>query len=105
MYKVDQNRVIPGEDIKERRDELLSVVLDAVKQVKELDNAYVLRFASNQETFILLSDWLQLECKANPFLRCQLVAESNNGPIWVELSGPAGTKDFLMSELGISRWM
>ena len=105
MYKVDASRLVSTDEAQTKRSELLTVVLDSIKQVKEVDNGYVLRFDSNQEDYVLITDWLQVENICSPFLRSQTVVESNNGPIWVELSGPAGTKDFLKSELAISRWI
>lgn len=105
MYNVDASRIVSTSEAQEKRSELLSVVLDSIKQVKEIENGYVLRFAPNQEDYVLISDWLQVENICSPFLRSQMVSESNNGPIWVELSGPSGTKDFLKTELAISRWL
>ena len=38
-----------------------------------------------------------LECQCCPFLRFSIRLEPGEGPIWLELSGPEGTKDFLNS--------
>lgn len=36
-----------------------------------------------------------------PFLTFRLTVEPQEGPIWLELTGPAGTREMLMSELGL----
>lgn len=35
-----------------------------------------------------------------PFLRFQLTVEPGRGPIWLELTGPAGTREFVAHEIG-----
>jgi hypothetical protein len=45
--------------------------------------------------------WLiQLERQCCPFLRFQLTGEPGGGPTWLELTGPAGTREFLAREIG-----
>ncbi|MBV1880552.1 MAG: hypothetical protein KUG82_02920 [Pseudomonadales bacterium] len=105
MYKIDPKRIYSKNDALDERTEILGVVLDSIKQVLEVENGYKLRFSSNEEDMILVTDWLYLETKCNSFLRFSLSIESNQGPVWLEVSGPAGTKDFLETELVLSRWL
>jgi hypothetical protein len=42
---------------------------------------------------------LVFERQCCPFLRFNIRLEPGEGPIWLELSGPEGTKDFLNSFL------
>lgn len=105
LYSIEQSRLVDTDEAQQRRSEIINMVLDAIKQVKETDNGYNLRFDPNDENFVLVSDWLQVERICNPFLRFNLTIESNSGPFWLDLAGPAGTKDFLSSELAISRWL
>ncbi|MBL4865306.1 MAG: hypothetical protein JKY67_02895 [Pseudomonadales bacterium] len=105
MYKIDPKRICSTEDAPAKRSEILGVVLDSIKQVLEIENGYKLRFSHSEEDYVLVSDWLYLERKCNGFLRFNLSIESNEGPVWLEVSGPAGTKDFLETELGFSRWL
>ncbi len=93
------------ENAKEERGQLVGVVLDSIKQVKELENGYGLRFGPGLQDLILVTNWLRLERVCHSFLRLNLRVESNSGPIWLEISGPAGTKEHLKSDLGLSRWL
>ena len=105
MLKVDAHRLFSKEDATEKREQLLNIVLDSIKHVTETESGYLLKFGTDQEDMVLISDWLLTEKICNPFLRFSLQVESNNGPISVELSGPAGTKDFLESTLSLKRWL
>tara|TARA_B100000676_G_scaffold302353_1_gene351133 strand:- start:3868 stop:4227 length:360 start_codon:yes stop_codon:yes gene_type:complete len=105
MLKVDAHRLFSKEDATDKREQLLNIVLDSIKHVAETESGYLLKFGTDQEDMVLISDWLLTEKICNPFLRFTLHVESNNGPISVELSGPAGTKDFLESTLSLKRWL
>lgn len=37
---------------------------------------------------------IQLEHQCCPFLRFSLIFEAGKGPVWLELTGPSGTKNF-----------
>ena len=105
MQKVDPNRIFTLENAAEYRSQLLSKVVDSIKQVQGNEFGYGLRFSPESEDLVLVSDWIQAERICNPFLRFNLTVESNKGPITCDLSGPSGTKNFLNSELGLNRWI
>ncbi len=50
----------------------------------------------------LLGEFIQLERQCCPFLRFQLTVEPGGGPIWLELTGPPGTREFLAHGVGDS---
>lgn len=85
--------------------DLLPQLMDYLKRVQELEDGYQLFFASEDHVLKLVCDWLLVERVCNPFLRYKLTAESNLGPISVDICGPAGTKAFLTSELALKRWL
>lgn len=105
MNKIDPKRVFDAQEAQEKRSELLSIVLDGIKQVKEIESGYSLRFDPYLEDLILITDWIQIERSCNPFLRFRLTIESNSGPVWLDMSGPAGTQNFLKTEYGLNRWL
>lgn len=105
MPILDSERLLTEETAREKRGEIVNVVLDNIKQVKAVDKGYGLRFSPDGESLLLLSDWIYVERLCNPFLRFVLKVESNNGPVWLEISGPAGTQDFLKSEFALNRWL
>jgi len=86
---------------RQRRVQLLDRVFARVLEKRTLDDGYDLRFAGEA---VVLSDVMRLveferECCA--FLRFRLTVEAGGGPVWLEMTGPTGTKAFLESALGI----
>jgi hypothetical protein len=47
----------------------------------------------------LLEEFIQLESECCRFLRFQLTVEPGGGPVWLELIGPPGTREFLAQEI------
>jgi hypothetical protein len=82
-------------ELQERRRQVLQNVRSAVVEVKELDDGYGYRFPSDGRWISELTNLIELERQCCPFMRFNLRLEPDQGPIWLELSGPAGTKDFL----------
>ncbi|AUM11242.1 hypothetical protein [Ketobacter alkanivorans] len=93
------------EAAEELREPLLSVVLDLIKSVQEMDEGYTLVFGREPQAVQPAAQLMQVERVMNPFMRMSLVVESNEGPVKLELSGPSGTKEFLYSEFGLKRWI
>lgn len=104
MEKVIFERPLTEEIAREAREQMLPLVLDLIKQVSELDDGYVFDFGRNDEAIPLISQLLEIERVANPFLRFHMISESHKGPIKLEIVGPSGTKSFLHSEFALSRW-
>lgn len=104
-HKLDANRLLTLELAQQQRASHLSLLLDEIKQVKVIESGYSLRFEPVPASLLVISDWLMIETLCQPFLRMRLTIESNQGPIWLDLSGPAGTQSFLKSEYGLSRWL
>jgi hypothetical protein len=87
-------------EFQERRAGLLKAVKTGVAEMKELEDGYAYRFPSDSEWLATLSKLIIVERECCPFLRFQLRLEPADGPIWLELTGPHGTKDFLNSIFG-----
>jgi hypothetical protein len=87
-------------EFRQRRAELMQRFQSAVLETKELDAGYGYRFPSDANWIAELAELIVFERECCPFLQFNLRLEPANGPIWLELTGPAGTKDFLNSLLG-----
>lgn len=105
MSKVETSRLLDLETAQDKRSVLINVILDAIKQVKPLEKGYGLRFSPDDEDLLLVMDWIYVERLCNPFLKFVLKAESNKGPLWVQITGPEGTQAFLKSEFALNRWL
>jgi hypothetical protein len=82
-------------ELQERRRGVLHQVRSAVLEVRELENGYAYCFASEGERLLELAQLVDLERQCCPFIRFCVTVESDNGPIWLEITGPEGTKEFL----------
>jgi hypothetical protein len=84
-------------ELQERRSTLLQKVRSGVVEVRELEDGYAYSFPSEGEWLRRLADLIDLERQCCPFLRFRITVEANVGPMWLELTGPVGTKEFLTS--------
>jgi len=87
-------------EFQERRSGLLAKVRDKIHEVRSIDSGYALRFESTNEIIDELTTLIQLERSCCQFLEFNLRVLPEQGPIWLELSGPNGTKEFLDCLLG-----
>jgi hypothetical protein len=87
-------------EVAERRAGLFADLARRRQETRSLAEGITLRYSSEQGTLALLGEFIQLESQCCPFLRFQLTVEPGGGPIWLELTGPPGTRDFLAHEIG-----
>jgi hypothetical protein len=81
--------------LRERRSGILAELARAVVEKRELPDGVRLRFEPSEGLLALLAEVIGLERRCCPFLRFQLIVEPEHGPVWLELSGPAGTRELL----------
>jgi amino-acid N-acetyltransferase len=84
----------PGE-LNARAMELLPGLVRRARTVLELADGYRLEFSETSEVLRALTDTIDAERQCCRFLRFQLVVEPDAHGIVLEVTGPAGTKDFL----------
>lgn len=73
----------------------------ATKEVQPLSDGYAFRFHAEQLTILLVSEFMARERLCCPFLTFELVAEQEDGPLWLRLRGREGVKDLIKAEFGI----
>ncbi|HLA11811.1 MAG TPA: hypothetical protein VJ023_14590 [Pyrinomonadaceae bacterium] len=83
--------------LQERRRDVLQKVRNAVIETRELEDGYSYQLPASEEWLAELVQLVNLERQCCPFLRLSITVEPDNGPFWLELTGAAGTKDFLAS--------
>ena len=84
-------------ELQERRQDVLRKARGAVTRVRELENGYAYCFPSDGKWLADLATLVNLERQCCPFLRFVITVESGDAPIWLEMTGPEGTKEFLGS--------
>jgi hypothetical protein len=86
--------LMPAE-LQERRRNVLSKIRGAVADVTELKGGFIYQFAPDGELIPELANLIQFEHQCCPFLTFRLTVEPGDGSIFLEMTGPEGTKEFL----------
>ena len=87
-------------ELQQRRNEVLNGIRNAVLEIREHSDGFAYRFSSNEHLLDQLTEMIKLERRCCPFLTFKLHVDPGDGPMWLELSGPEGTKDFLAGLFG-----
>jgi hypothetical protein len=98
--------LLTAPELRQRRSTMLAAFRAAQLEVRELAEAkaegFAFRVAAGAQ-LSALAELIELERQCCPFLRFSLTVEPGDGPIWLTLTGPAGTREFLLHELGFVR--
>ena len=81
--------------LKARRENLLNALVRRAKESRELPTGYRLRFAAEGDILSEIARTVDAERQCCRFLRFTVSIEPDDGPISVDLTGPAGTREFL----------
>ena len=79
---------------------LLTTLFAATRERRPLPDGYAYRF--DADAFDDLARWIANERRCCPFLTVQLTLAAD-GPVWLRLTGPEGTRAFLDAELSAAR--
>jgi hypothetical protein len=90
-------------ELAERRAGLLTELRRQREEVRWLPDGAAFRYPSGSAVLGSLFEFLRLESQCCPFLRFRLTIEPGGGPFWLELTGPAGTREFLAAEVDPER--
>ena len=85
--------------LKARRDGLLLELLRRADLREDAPSGHRLRFPATEDTLIALARTVEAERHCCRFLRFQITVEPDGGPMWLELTGPPGTREFVSALL------
>ena len=80
-----------------RRDGLLAALVRRAEGREMSGERVRLRFAAGSETLASIEEVIEAERHCCRFLRFTVTVEPDEGPMVLELTGPAGTREFLAS--------
>lgn len=89
------------DDSKERK-ELLAKLGEQIVERREIDDGLSLRFKPSEDLLARLGKMIDMERQCCRFLKFRLTIEPDDGPVWLELTGPAGTRDILKEYFPVS---
>ena len=78
-----------------RREGLLIELVRHAEHRQELTEGLRLRFAPSGETLVLIAHAVDAERRCCRFLRFGITVEPDGGPVFLDLTGPSGTRDFV----------
>ena len=87
--------------LKARRANLLADLLRRAVDHHELTDGYRLRFAGEGNVLSAIARTVDAERQCCRFLRFTVTVEPGDGPIALDLTGPAGTREFLAAMLDL----
>jgi hypothetical protein len=91
--------ILSEPELASRRAGVLAAIRRGQQEARWLPDGVALRFAAEPDRLAILAAFIDLERRCCAFLRFRLTVEPGGGPIWLELTGPPGTRDFLAAEL------
>ena len=91
---------IPSQE-RARYADLFESLRHAIRDKRELPDGYALLLDPAQFTTDQALEWTKLEQECCPFLEMQVRWDIENGPVWLDLRGPEGVKDFILDEFAL----
>ena len=82
-------------EMEERRQGLLPGLLAHAQERIALADGFRWRFVAGSELLAAVVQAIDLERRCCRFLRFELTVEPDAGPVWLEVTGPKGTAEFL----------
>lgn len=81
--------------------ETIKICSGAVEEREELQSGYCFKFPGGDEWASRLAELCRQQQKFCPFLVFNLIGGSNNGPIYLQATGPVGAKQLITAILGM----
>jgi hypothetical protein len=78
-----------------RREGLLRQLVRRAEHRDEQKDGYRFRFAPTDDVLTLIARVINAERRCCRFLRFRVTVEPAEGPVYLDLTGPAGTREFL----------
>lgn len=91
--------LLTDDELRARRDGILAELSHAASGVSRIGEGVTLELAPSDEALALVMSVVELERQCCPFLRFRITVEPERGPIRLEITGPAGTGDFISNLL------
>ena len=87
--------------MKARREDLLGGLVRRAQERIELANGYRVRFAAESGLLSTIANVIETERQCCRFLTFQLTVEPDKRSMWLEFTGPPGSREFLAGMLDL----
>jgi hypothetical protein len=92
---------LTADALQTRRDGLLADLLQRAEHHELTEDGLRVRFSPATDAVARLARVVEAERQCCRFLRFVITVEPDGGPVWLELSGPAGSRDFIAALLNL----
>lgn len=89
-------------ELQARKAGALAELRKKILETVETENGYAFRFAGSDETLGELMVFIQAERQCCGFFTFKLGIQDPESPIWLEISGASGAKEFVKEELELT---
>lgn len=86
--------------VKARREDLLGGLVRRAEERVDIANGYRVRFGADAD-LATIANVIDVERQCCRFLSFGITLEPDGGPIWLEFTGPPGTREFLLGMLDL----
>jgi len=90
---------LTSEEMQERKAMVLTLLQKNVLEKKELNNGYAFKFQGSDAMIDTLTSFIKTERQCCDFFTFNLSITNEKSFVWLQLSGPEGTKDFIKTEM------
>jgi len=85
-------------EIQERKKTVIAALKSQIREKRELENGYSYQFEGSDSTLDMLTSFIKTERLCCDFFDFTIHV-NNEGFTWLDITGPEGTKAFIISEL------
>jgi len=88
-------------ELQQRKETVLASLKQQITEKKELTNGYAFKFPGTDKMLDELLEFIKTERECCSFFVFNLSISGDKKEVWLELTGADGTKDIIVSELGL----
>lgn len=85
-------------ELQQRKRTVIASLKQHLLEKKELPDGFTYRFIGSDDLVNLVSEFIKTERLCCDFFNFNM-AVKNDGSLWLSLTGPEGTKEFIVAEL------
>lgn len=92
---------LSSKELQERKNTLLAVLKAEILEKQEITDGFVYSFPGNDDMLNQLMGFIQSERRCCPFFKFELTIQEPENLVWLKITGPVGTKEFIEHELNL----
>ena len=97
--KVKMSCKLTSPELQERKKTVIASLRKQMLLKKELHNGYAFKFTGTDKVLDELTEFIKTERECCDFFTFAISVSGDKREAWLELTGPDGIKDFILSEL------